>query len=410
MQSAGNFYTMHEKAFGTPPYLVFTFNPELKWDHVKNIYRIKYPTLKITARSLSFFIMYMKDTIRLAVSSARGSGVISLVKSVRWFLNPRNILRPLASCYYADVLLRGKFKPDIIIVMTIRIMGTVAAIAKKIKNIPVVTICHGEDIINPNLETMFNLKHSDGIITRTNAIKELLRSRYDMRHKRFALIPDAIAEEDYTIEKSKDELRVELQIPEKCFVITSIGNMVPRKNFDNVIKAVYKLKKSGNIDIKRPIHVYMIGDGEELVRIKNLANHLHMNDDVSFLGQLPHSLRNRYLKASDVFIMTPFDMPDSIEGFGIVYIEASYYEVPSIGSDSGGVPEAVLDGKTGYIVKQKSAMDLAKRIQLLYKNEDLRLELGKNGRERVLAELMAPSIFDKYTHFLRFFIKEHHNH
>lgn len=405
-QSVGNFYKMHENVFKRPPYLVCTFNPQLIWQYTKNIYRIKHPSLKITLRSIKYFIMFMKDVCKLVFFKAIKSGFYNLLKQMQWFFSPKNILRPLSACFYADLLLRGNFKPDILLVVSTRVMGIIAGIVKKKLNVPVITICHGEDIIKPNPETIFILHHSDGIITRTKAIKKLVLSKYDMKNKRFALIPDAILEKDYALNQSKEELRSELQIPANQFAITSIGNLVKRKNFDNVIKAVCKLKKTEKIDIDRPIHVFIIGDGAELGKIKALTNRLQMNDDVSFLGNISNELRNKYLKASDLFVMTPFDMPNSIEGFGIVYIEASYYQVPSIGSNSGGVPEAIIDGITGFIVKQKNSEELAKKIQVLYSDENLRQELGNKGRERILNKFMAPMIFDEYIHFLKASISE----
>ena len=75
---------------------------------------------------------------------------------------------------------------------------------------------------------------------------------------------------------------------------------------------------------------------------------------------------------------------ESIEGFGIVFIEANYFYTPVIGTFSGGIIEAVENGETGLLVKENDLNDLVDKILFLYFNEDKRRLMGIKGHERVI--------------------------
>ena len=79
---------------------------------------------------------------------------------------------------------------------------------------------------------------------------------------------------------------------------------------------------------------------------------------------------------------------DSIEGFGLVFLEANYYKVPVIGSYSGGIRDAVKNGKSGLLVKPNNLEDLIEKMLYLFDKEEIRTEMGKNGYNRVINEFL----------------------
>jgi len=91
---------------------------------------------------------------------------------------------------------------------------------------------------------------------------------------------------------------------------------------------------------------------------------------------------------------------DSIEGFGLVFLEANFYKIPVIGSYSGGIRDAVKNGKTGLLVKPNNLEDLIEKILYLYDNEEIRIEMGKQGYNRVINEFLWEKRYHDFINIL----------
>ena len=96
---------------------------------------------------------------------------------------------------------------------------------------------------------------------------------------------------------------------------------------------------------------------------------------------------------------------ESIEGFGIVFLEASYYELPVIGSFSGGIVEAIVNNKTGFLIKPNNLDDLVEKILYLYNNPEIRAKMGRDGHNRVVQEFNSERIYQDYMNSFLKFIK-----
>ena len=113
-----------------------------------------------------------------------------------------------------------------------------------------------------------------------------------------------------------------------------------------------------------------------------------VEDSVTFTGSVPSSALPSYYGAGDVFAMpcrTRLGGAD-VEGLGIVYLEASACGLPVVAGDSGGAPDAVLDGKTGYVVDGRSVEAVAARVTGLMADRELRDRYGTEGRSWVQHE------------------------
>jgi len=161
------------------------------------------------------------------------------------------------------------------------------------------------------------------------------------------------------------------------------------------------LRKS--LDLK----YFLIGEGPETPILKELTNQLKLDKEVIFLGACDTVTRNMYYKLSDLFILIPKIDKSSIEGFGIVYIEANSFSLPVIGSFSGGIREAIINGKTGFLVKSNNEEDLRDKILLLFNNEKMRSDLGNYGYERVKNLYNWENIAKIYQKMLRSTIKQY---
>ena len=167
---------------------------------------------------------------------------------------------------------------------------------------------------------------------------------------------------------------------EKTRRILFVGRLVKRKGVEDLLVA-FRALRSELPDSKLEI----VGDGPELLRLMRLTNEMNLSEHVNFYGKLRgDSLLDRY-RAADVFVMPSRRTKTDVEGFGTVFLEAGMFGKPSIGTRSGGIPEAVMDNETGLLIEEGDILALKASLEKLLKDENLRLRLGRQARERVLS-------------------------
>jgi len=182
---------------------------------------------------------------------------------------------------------------------------------------------------------------------------------------------------------TRAEARARLSLPAEAFVIGSVARLMPYKGIADLITACSRLD-----DPKRSLQIIIAGTGPERQALENLATS-RLSNCVSFLGRVsdPADL----YAASDVFVL-----PSHWEGFGLVYIEAAFHGVPSIGARVGGVPEAIVDGETGLLVPVGDIGALATAIQRLRDDTILRVRLGEAARVRARTEFTSTRMATLY--------------
>jgi phosphatidylinositol alpha-1,6-mannosyltransferase len=268
-------------------------------------------------------------------------------------------------------------------------------ILSRIFNKKLITIAYGLDFLvkyRLSLKTYY-FRNADKIIIITNQTKKIIKETHHLKDERLEVIYVGIDLKTLELEDSKEDLRSEFKIPKREFVILSVGRHVPRKNFQLVIKALYEIKE---LTPTINIHYYLIGEGPETENLKNLTKKLNLEKIITFLGLCDIKTRNKFYKLSDLFIMPSITEKNDIEGFGIVFLEANYYKVPVIGTKTGGIVEAIVDGKTGFLIGQNNLDELVEKILVIYENEDLRKQMGKIGHQRVVNEFLWEKIVQDY--------------
>jgi phosphatidylinositol alpha-1,6-mannosyltransferase len=162
-------------------------------------------------------------------------------------------------------------------------------------------------------------------------------------------------------------------------VVASVSRLVPRKGMDVLIEAANRLAPS-----YPDLVVAIGGDGRERHQLERLAADSLV--DVRVLGRVSDDDRAALLGAADVFVMACRNRWGGLEqeGFGIVFLEAAAFGVPQVAGDSGGAPEAVLDGVTGLVVDDPSDPGaVAEAIRTLLADPPLRRRMGRAARKRV---------------------------
>jgi phosphatidylinositol alpha-1,6-mannosyltransferase len=166
-------------------------------------------------------------------------------------------------------------------------------------------------------------------------------------------------------------------------VIITVGNLVSRKGHDMVIRALPYVRKY------IPEVTYLIvGDGPCRTQLEILATAMGVRDYVIFAGQMPTEDLPAIYALSDVFIMPSRErrVAYDVEGFGLVFLEASACAKPVVGGRSGGTPDAVVDGVTGLLVNPHDPEDIARALIRLLTDYDLASQLGQQGRLRVVRD------------------------
>jgi phosphatidylinositol alpha-1,6-mannosyltransferase len=173
-------------------------------------------------------------------------------------------------------------------------------------------------------------------------------------------------------------------------VLFTIARLVARKGIDTVLQALPALVAAV------PDLVYVIaGEGPEGEGLAALSRRLGVESSVRFVGAVAHPDLPFYYSLGDVFVMPSRSTPPDVEGFGIVFLEAAACERAVVAARAGGIPDAVLDGQTGVLVPPDDPRALSPVLVELFRDPARRTELGRRGRERVLAELTWERVVDR---------------
>jgi glycosyltransferase involved in cell wall biosynthesis len=182
---------------------------------------------------------------------------------------------------------------------------------------------------------------------------------------------------------TKTEARSRLGLPAGAFVVSALGRLVAYKGIGDLIESLSRLP-----DPQSSSRLVVAGDGPERAALEAQAAD-RLKERALFLGYVEDT--SDLYAASDIFVL-----PSQEEGFGLVYLEAAFHGVPSIGYNVGGVPYAIEDGKTGLLVPLCDLDALSKAIQRLRDDEVLRKSLGDNAKTRALERFTESASAERY--------------
>jgi len=157
--------------------------------------------------------------------------------------------------------------------------------------------------------------------------------------------------------------------------LITVSRFDKRKNHEKVIMALRNLKQ-----IYPNIVYTCIGYGDEEENIRKLTNELELNEQVFFLKNISQELKNALVSKSHLFVMPSIIHKTSVEGFGIAYVEAAQYGIPSIGGKDGGASDAIKNNETGIICDGNNLEEIYSSIDLILKNNSY-LEMGKKAKD-----------------------------
>jgi phosphatidylinositol alpha-1,6-mannosyltransferase len=178
-------------------------------------------------------------------------------------------------------------------------------------------------------------------------------------------------------------------------VILSITRIIHRKGADLVLHALAKFAEKHP---DTPFFFIIGGEGPFEKVLKKLTKKLNLSDKVAFVGPYQYDQLYKVFRASDIFVMPSRSDVMDIEGYGIVFLEAAICGLPSIGSHSGGIPDAVEQDTCGYLIEEANVDELAEKIEYLIINKKARKTMGDNAKKRadeMTWERVADKIFNR---------------
>ena len=240
-----------------------------------------------------------------------------------------------------------------------------------------ICLIHSKEINHPkgsglNKKVLSVLNNVDHVVANSNYTKNLAID-LGVDEKKIVVINPGI---DPVIEVPKKYLdEAEEILKGKKNRLITVSRFDKRKNHEKVIMAVRNLK-----EIYPDIIYTCIGYGDEEEKLKKLVVELKLEDQVTFLKNIPTHLKNALIAKSNIFVMPSIIYKKSVEGFGISYIEAAQYGVPSIGGKDGGAADAILHKKTGLICDGNNLDEIYSSIQEILSENKFK-EYGKAARE-----------------------------
>ena len=211
--------------------------------------------------------------------------------------------------------------------------------SKNGRNIPVITTLHGTDITLVGKDktyepvVTFSINESDAITAVSQNLKE-------ETYKSFHITKDIDVITNFVdvsrFNKKPFDAFKKVIAPDGEKILVHASNFRKVKRVDDVVKIFAQVRK------QMPAKLLMVGDGPERPATEELARDLGVIDDIRFVGK--QEQMEEILAVSDLFLL-----PSEYESFGLAALEAMAAKVVVISTNAGGLPEIVIQGKTGYM-------------------------------------------------------------
>jgi phosphatidyl-myo-inositol dimannoside synthase len=265
------------------------------------------------------------------------------------------------------------------------ITGVIAVVLKRFYKIRFNVWVYGGEIVKyQNDRFLFRvllwvLKESDLIIVNSEFTRQVYLHQGISDEKMVKILP-AVDTDFFKPGLDVSVLRSRHALSEKKVLLT-VARLSERKGHDTVIRAFARIKDAF------PSLVYLIvGTGPDEKRLRSLAAEHGIGDRVIFSGSVRDEDLPVYYNLCDIHVMPNRQVEgvDTLEGFGLSFIEASACAKPVIGGRSGGSGEAVLDQETGFLIEPLNVDALAEKITFLLSDKEAAKKMGEEGRRRAI--------------------------
>ena len=290
------------------------------------------------------------------------------------------ILRP----FIKKILLKLFCKSDDIIICDS--WKSLNAIPKNINKINV--FAHGQEFLSK--ERKFekikkSLSRASCIICSSHYTANLIDKLKITDTKRIIIPPT------YSLEKLSKEKKNSRK--NSIVSLLTICRLEKRKGILPVLRCLSNLNKN---KLLKPFRWNICGEGLDYKEIKENIRKLNLSDQVFLIGKINNNSKQKFLERSDVFVMPSYKVNDSVEGFGISYVEAAAHRIPSIAGLDGGVTDAVIDTKTGWCVDPLNQEQLENVLKEAINNKDQRQKYGLAAEKKFSEDFLGEKVFRKF--------------
>ena len=254
--------------------------------------------------------------------------------------------------------------------------GWIAVVVGKLTKSPVVVTVHGSDVftLTGKIMTSFKrwtLKHADGVVVNSSATLAACVDIFPNREYR--LIPMGV---NVGLFPGKKQPIRSSNVQNILFV----GRLSPEKGIKYLIQAASELRNTGRKDFLLTV----VGDGSQRPELERLVKKHTLLKHVVFAGWVRREDLQNYYQSADVFVGPSVEGEKGVkEALGLTFVEAALSEVPVIATNVGGIRDVVADGKTGFLVEQKSSKELCEKLAWLQDNQQAGVMMGKAARKLV---------------------------
>ncbi len=215
------------------------------------------------------------------------------------------------------------------------------------------------------------IRHATRVSTLTTYTQELLLERFPHAADKIFLTPGALRS-DFAVVPPR------AAGPKDKIIVLTVGRLHPRKGQVITLQALQMLPA----EVRNRLEYWIVG-GRNKGNYEDRLRSMAAGDSaltVRFFGNIPDEELAEVYERSDIFALTSINHGDSVEGFGLVYLEAAAHGLPIVAHKVGGVSEAVRDGVTGLLVTPDRPAELAAAFEKLIHDDVLRTRLGDAGR------------------------------
>lgn len=267
--------------------------------------------------------------------------------------------------------------------------GFVGVFIKKLTGKKLVITVHGSDIYTIPKRGLLKqiyirvLSHSDCFITVSTANRKKLID-LGLRRNIIFVIPNGISLSMF------DQMST-LYREENKNIIMWTGRMIEVKGLEYLIQAMKMV-----VNRYPNSYLMLIGDGPIKHKLIELATTLSLNENVTFVGNVPNNSVPRYLHHADIFVL-----PSLSEGLPVSLLEAMAAGKPVIASNVGGISDLIKDGINGFLVESKDAEQIAKKINYLLEHPAERIRMGLESKKLVEENFTWDKIAEKTIEIYR---------
>jgi len=265
---------------------------------------------------------------------------------------------------------------------------------------PVFTAIHGMEILQPQKGIKAFLRRRllyfqkltfskvSGFFCVSSFSRDLVLKHFSVPEARAHVVPNGVNFKSWNRKAQKkithtsktnlqfDSIEIESSKTSPPCILLTVSRLVPHKGIDNMIRSLPEVLRS------HPDTIYQIGGkGPDEKRLKDLVSELNLEPHVQFLGFISDDELPELYKKADLFVLMSRQEEHHVEGFGLVFLEAACLKTPSLGGRSGGIPDAIVEGQTGWLSDPESPSRIAQTLIKILNNPD---EIIRRGQKAFL--------------------------